>query len=86
MLSNPFSEFVTAATANVAANYVLAGGQTIASAVLQLDGKSVVLTTGIIAIGSTNSLTVTGVKDLAGNTIASSGSQFGFSSKYEYCS
>jgi len=51
--------------------------------VLQLDGKSVVLTTGVIPIGTTNSLTVTGVKDLAGNTIASSASQFSFSSKYE---
>ncbi len=78
-----FSEFVTAATANVAANYVLAGGQTVTSAVLQTDGKSVVLTIGTIAVGTTNSLTVTGVKDLSGNLIASTGNQVGFSSKYE---
>ncbi len=52
-------------------------------AVLQPDGTNVVLTTGVIPIGTANSLTVTGVKDRAGNAIAAPGIQFSFSSKYE---
>src|SRR5437773_1213519 len=55
-----FSEPVRASTANIATNYVLSGGETITLAVLQPDGKSVVLTTAPIAIGATNGLTVTG--------------------------
>src|SRR5205814_5595501 len=78
-----FSELVTAATANVATNYTLGSGQNVTLAVLQPDGTNVVLTTGVIPIGTANSLTVTGVKDRAGNAIAAPGIQFSFSSKYE---
>ncbi len=78
-----FSERVTAATANVAANYTLGGGENITLAVLQPDGTNVVLTTGVIPIGTPDSLTVTGVKDVAGNLITSPGNQVSFSPKYE---
>lgn len=78
-----FSEPVTAATANVISNYTLAGGEAITGAVLDPDGKSVILTTGSIPIGTTNTLMVTGVKDLAGNPIASPGNQVNFTSKYQ---
>ena len=78
-----FSEPVRAATANVAANYQLSGGENVAAAVLQPDGKSVILTTTPIAIGTANSLTVTGMLDIAGNVIASTGNRVAFTSKYQ---
>ncbi len=78
-----FSEPVRAATANVPANYQLSGGEAITSAVLDPDGKSVILITGPIAIGAANTLTVTGVLDIAGNLIASTGNKVTFTSKYQ---
>jgi hypothetical protein len=51
--------------------------------VLQPNGTNVILTTGTIAIGATNTLTVTDVRDIAGNLIASTGNQVNFSSKYQ---
>lgn len=68
-----FSEAVTAATAQNTANYSITGGGaiTISSAVLQSDPTKVLLTLGS-ALGYGTSFTVkaTGIKDLAGNTIA----------------
>jgi hypothetical protein len=78
-----FSEPVRSATANDIANYVLSGAEAITAAVLQADGKSVILTTAPIAVGSTNSLTVTGMLDVAGNLIGSTGNRAGFTSKYQ---
>ena len=42
-----------------------------------------VLTTAPIAIGATDTLTVTGVQDIAGNFITSTGNQVTFTSKYQ---
>ncbi|HKS36607.1 MAG TPA: Ig-like domain-containing protein, partial [Verrucomicrobiae bacterium] len=67
-----FSELMQAASANIPANYTINNGITVSAAALQTDGKSVVLTASPIARGTTNTLTVTGVRDLAGNQIAAS--------------
>ncbi len=77
-----FSEKVTSVTATITTNYVLSGGEAITLAVLQPDGTNVVLTTAPIAMGASNALTVTGVKDLAGNTIAATAKPTAFTSKY----
>lgn len=63
-----FDEALDATSAGVAANYVLSGGVTISSAVAS--GNSVLLNTGALTVGGTYTLTVSGVKDLYGNTIA----------------
>ena len=67
-----FSELMQAASANAFANYTINNGITVSAAVLQADGKSVVLTTSAINKGTTNTLTVSAVRDLAGNQIAAS--------------
>jgi len=67
-----FSELMQAASANVAANYTINNGITVSAAALQADGKSVVLTTAAINRGTSNTLTVNAVRDLAGNQIAAS--------------
>ena len=63
-----FDETVEAASAGVAANYALSGGVTISSAVAS--GNSVLLNTGALTVGANYTLTVGGVKDLYGNTVA----------------
>lgn len=64
-----FSELVTAATANAAGNYTV-NGATVSSAVLAPDGKTVLLTVSPgFARGTAKTLSVTGVQDLAGNSI-----------------
>lgn len=65
-----FSELMEPASANVAANYTINNGITVSSAMLGTNGRSVHLTTSPIPSGTTNTLTVSGVRDLAGNTIA----------------
>jgi hypothetical protein len=65
-----FSELMQAASANVAGNYTINNGITVSAAALQADGKTVLLTTSPIAKGTSNTLTVSGVRDLAGNQIA----------------
>src|SRR5439155_23647358 len=63
-----FSEGVTAPTANSTASYSINNGAIVVSAaVLGADGKTVELTTAPIAMGSRNTLTVNGVRDVAGN-------------------
>jgi hypothetical protein len=65
-----FSELVTAATANAATNYTI-NGVTVSSAALAADGKSVLLTVSPgFARGTTKTLTVSAIRDVAGNTIA----------------
>jgi hypothetical protein len=78
-----FSEKVTSVTANNIANYLLGSSNAVTLAVLQQDGTNVVLTVGPIAIGTTDNLTVTGVKDLAGNPIPSTATPFNFTTKYK---
>jgi hypothetical protein len=69
-----FSEPVSAATANVAANYKINNGINVTAAALAANGKNVELTTSTIAAGSKNQLTVTGVQDVFGNVIAANSS------------
>lgn len=65
-----FSELVKPATANAAGNYGI-NGATVGSAVLGADGKSVLLTFSPgFARGTTKTLTVNAVQDLAGNAIS----------------
>lgn len=65
-----FSEPVTAATANVAANYQISGGVSVTSAALSADGYSVTMVTSQQTLNTQYTLTVNNVKDTAGNSIA----------------
>lgn len=69
-----FNEVLDPTSANTATNYVINNGITVSAAALGADAKSVVLTTSPIAAGSSSTLTVTNVRDKAGNPIAA-GSQ-----------
>jgi hypothetical protein len=69
-----FSEAMEAASSSLAANYTINNGITVSAAAFQADGKSVVLTVSPITKGTTNTLTVKGVLDLAGNAIAANSS------------
>jgi len=70
-----FSEPVSAATAGTAANYKINNGVTVSAATVSTNNpRQVELTTSSIAKGSTNQLTVSGVQDRFGNTIAASSS------------
>ena len=74
-----FSEPVTAATAQQASNYAIAGAGTPAAAVLQPGGTTVRLTLGAPLTGPRGyTLTVTGVADTAGNAITSAQTTFFF--------
>ena len=66
-----FSELVDPTTATNVSNYVLAGGPTVGSLTLGADGKTVTLVVQNVLLGDTLALTVSGVKDLAGNTMVS---------------
>ena len=65
-----FSEPVTAATAEVTANYTLAPATAVTAAVLSADGFGVTLTTASQQLNTKYTLTIANVKDTAGNTIA----------------
>jgi hypothetical protein len=65
-----FSEPVSAATAEVAANYTLVPATAVSAAALSADGFSVSLTTASQQLNTMYTLTVKDVKDTAGNTIA----------------
>src|SRR5437899_5086513 len=58
-----FCELMQAASANVAANHTVNNGIAVSVAALHADGKTVVLTTLPIAEGTSNTLTVSGVRD-----------------------
>ena len=60
-----FSEAVDPVTARTTANYSLSGGITILTAALMDDGTTVVLRTAPLIVGSTYTLTVNNVRDLA---------------------
>ena len=65
-----FSEPVDSATATTVGNYKINNGVTVSAAKLSANASVVELTTTSIAKGSKNQLTVNGVKDQHGNTIA----------------
>src|SRR5205823_86171 len=66
-----FSEALDAASANDATHYTLGGGAVVNSATLQADGTTVALAVSGVT-GNSFTVTVDGVKDLAGNTAHSS--------------
>ena len=69
-----FSEPVSAATANTAANYKIDNGITVSAAAITSSAKTVELTTAALAAGTTYQLTVSGVQDIFGNPISASSS------------
>ncbi|MEO8428033.1 MAG: hypothetical protein ABI651_13060, partial [Verrucomicrobiota bacterium] len=74
-----FSERVSAASANTAANYKVDNGITVSAAAITSNPRIVEITTTAITKGSTNHLTVSGVQDLFGNAIAANSSiEIGF--------
>lgn len=67
-----FSEAVDVDTAQTAANYAITPGLAVSRAAIQADGKTVRLTTAGQAGGTGYTVTVTNVKDVAGNPIGAS--------------
>ena len=65
-----FSKRLDAVTATSVANYQLSNTVVISSASLGPDSKTVILNTGFLQPGQTYTITVNGVRDLIGNTIA----------------
>lgn len=70
-----FSEPVTTATANVAANYTITGCSVTAAAVVGGQPETVALTVASMASGS-HTLTVNGVADAAGNVVSNAQAVF----------
>jgi regulation of enolase protein 1 (concanavalin A-like superfamily) len=66
-----FNEALDAASASVATNYALSGGAVVNNATLQADGATVALAVSGLT-GNSFTVTVSGVKDLAGNAANSS--------------
>ena len=64
-----FSEMLDPVSARLAVNYVLAGGPTLGPVTLGADQQTVTLEIQNILLGDVIDLTVSGVKDLAGNTM-----------------
>ncbi|HNQ88718.1 MAG TPA: discoidin domain-containing protein [Verrucomicrobiota bacterium] len=64
-----FSERLDPASAGETAHYALEGGPTTDDAVLQADGRTVMLTIGNLLLGDNISLLISGVKDPFNNTI-----------------
>jgi len=65
-----FNEPVTTASAQATANYQLSGGASVSAASLSANGRTVLLVTSTLSPGSTYTLTVNNVRDLANNVIA----------------
>jgi len=65
-----YSEPVDQITAENTANYTLDGGATVSAAALGIERRSVILTTSALSPGATYTVTVNGVTDNTGNTIA----------------
>lgn len=64
-----YDESIDPASGTNAANYVLSGGPTVGSLTLEPDGKTVTMVVENVLLGDDLALAVSGVKDLAGNTI-----------------
>ena len=73
ILTVEFSEQLDPATAEVAANYTINNGVAVSTATLLSGGTSVRLLTSAQTASTSYTLTVTGVKDLAGNLVAPPG-------------
>ncbi|MCK5781959.1 MAG: discoidin domain-containing protein [Flavobacteriales bacterium] len=71
-----FSESVTAATAEIAANYSLDGGATVNSAILSADKKTVTITTSVLNGNVDYIITANNVKDFAGNASSNASATF----------
>ncbi len=61
-----FSEYVDPITAQQSTNYVIDNGITVSNAVLQSDGRTVVLTSSAMAFGTSYNLTVSNVENVSG--------------------
>jgi len=68
-LSLTFSELLDPTTVTNLNNYLLTGGPSVGSLTPGADGKSVTLVIQNVLLGDSIALTVSGIKDLAGNTI-----------------
>lgn len=66
-----FSELIDPATSTNLSNFILTGGPTVGGATFGADGMTVTLVIENVLQGDNLALTVSGVKDLAGNTMAS---------------
>jgi len=64
-----FSKLLDPTTATNLSNFTLAGGPTVGSLKLGADGETVTMVVQDVVLGDNIALTVSGVKDLAGNTI-----------------
>jgi regulation of enolase protein 1 (concanavalin A-like superfamily) len=71
-----FSEVVEAESAERVANYAVDGGVDVVGASLAGDGRSVVLETSVLEAGVSYTLSVGGVRDLAGNVMVGSQASF----------
>lgn len=69
-----FDEGMDRTTAETASNYKISPALTITKGVLSSDKKSVTLTTSSQSIGKSYTVTISGVKDLAGNVLSSANS------------
>ncbi|MBA3581086.1 MAG: Ig-like domain-containing protein [Gammaproteobacteria bacterium] len=71
-----FNESVSSSTAQNIANYTINNGLTITSAALQSDQRTVILNTSAMSDYTSYTLTVNGIQDLAGNTIAANSTAY----------
>lgn len=69
-----FNKVLDEALANNASSYAIDQGVTVSGAALQSDGRTVILTTSGLPNGSAYTLTAPGVRDCAGNGLASGAS------------
>ncbi|NNE76038.1 MAG: PKD domain-containing protein, partial [Pricia sp.] len=65
-----FSEYVSQATAETAANYTVDNGVNVISAELQSDNRTVILTTSSLSSGVDYTLTVSNVQNISGISVA----------------
>jgi len=75
-LTLTFSEPLLVASVGTLGNYTFTGGLTASAAVLGSDNKSIIITTSGQTPNTDYSVTVTGVKDTAGNSVASTTAPF----------
>ena len=71
-----FSEYVTQTTASQVSNYVIDNGISISSAVLQPDGRSVILTVSPLSSDTTYNLQIINVENTSGQSIVTASYSF----------